>query len=141
MDVRIALIIVGLFYFGMGIVLLIWWSAPIRLIFLNPDYTATYSFTGEIIALTAPPLLSAVFGAIIFLFHNHSISMGAWRIFAWAMLLTGMLSLALQAAYPIYINVISGMILQVFPGMALIVMSLIIFFLQPFAITGGFQNN
>ena len=132
MDVRTGLIVTGLFYFGMGIVLMIWWSAPIRLVFLNPEFTSSHDFTPEIITLIAPPMLATVFGALLYLFNSSPPGRKGWKVISLAMIIGGLFSLVLQAIYPIYISFISGFVLQVFPGLAMILMGTIIFLYQPF---------
>ena len=132
MDVRTGLIITGLFYFAMGIVLMIWWSAPIRLVFLNPEFTSSHDFTPEIITLIAPPMLATVFGALLYLFNSSPPGHRVWKVIAFAMIIGGMFSLVLQGLYPIYIGFVSGFVLQIFPGMAMVFIGTVILLYQPF---------
>ncbi len=133
MDIRMGLTVSGLFFFGMGIVLLIWWSVPIRMFFINPEFTSSHSFTGEIVTLILPPMLATASGALLYMFHNNPPGRDMWKTVAIFMLTAGLVSLVLQVAYPIYISTLSGFVLQIFPGAAMLFMGSILLIFQPFA--------
>ena len=141
MEVRTGIIITGLFFFGMGIILMIWWSAPIRLVFLNPEFTSSHDYTPEIITLIAPPMLATLFGALLYILHSNPPRRKGWKIIAIAMIIGGLFSLVLQALYPIYISFISGYVLQIFPGTAMVFMGTIILLYQPFVTPQEAETN
>lgn len=137
MDARVTLAVLGIFFFGVGILLLIMWSGSVRIFISTEQMGSGHSFAGEILALVAPPMLSIAFGALLFYLRGRLLGIRAWRKIAGGMLLAGGFSLVLQFAYPIYFALVSGIVLQIFPGIALSLMAVLIAVLQPFARRNG----
>lgn len=137
MDARVALAVLGLFFFGVGILLLVMWSGSVRIFISAEQMGSGRSFAGEIFALVAPPMLSVAFGALLFYVRGRPLGVRAWRMFAGGMLLAGGFSMVLQLVYPIYFALVSGLVLQVFPGIALSLVAVLIAVLQPFALRNG----